>query len=399
MKKIIAGLMALLVSNLVSGSNESENLESNSFSATGYASVTGIKTNYNSYIPGTDNRYGTATNSEFGVNASYDVTNHVGVYMGLYYNRAQDPDSIFDYGFVDFSTSLYDLESAFGVRLGKVKNTYGFFNDSRVNPKTRPQIILPQSVYFDAFNKFASRSTGAQFYFNDTLKCGWQLELTAGVSQTRLTSTQSTEIKEVYYVVPNLPSSFSSVSPSYYAQIQLSTSRWQFQYDYSPLKWKYTNDLPFPMPYADHQLNMNSHQFGVRYHGDDWTATSEAFYTRATFDRQGPGLMPATSEVLGYYVMGEYDFTAALQGYTSFSRFKPLEAGAKAGLKQIGLDPLNAEYKDFTVGAAYKFNKSWMLKGESHFVKGYIVLNDAFTPEGDKKSPWQMHAISLIYQW
>lgn len=396
MKKIIAGLATLLACNCALAAEEMEN---HAFSATGFASLTDIKTNYNSYIPGTDNKYGTLIGSEFGVNASYDVTNHVGIYLGLYYNRAQDSSSIFDYGFVDFSTSGSDLESSYGVRLGKVKNTYGFFNDSRVNPKTRPQIILPQSVYFDSFNKFASRSMGAQFYFNDTLKCGWQLELTAGVSQTRLTSNQANEIKEVYYVVPNLPSSFSSVSPSYYAQLQISNNRWQFQYDYSPLKWKYTNELPFPMPYADHQLKMDSHQFGVRYHGDDWTATSEALYARATFKSQGPGMMPSTSEVLGYYVMGEYDFSSSLRGYSSYSRFNPLQAGAKEGLKQIGLDPQNASYKDFTVGAAYKFNKNWMLKGETHFVKGYIVLNDMYTPEGDKQSPWRMYAASLIYQW
>ena len=395
MKKIIASIATLLVCNFA----VSAEIEDHAFSATGFASLTDIKSNRNSYIPGTDNEHGTLIGSELGVNASYDVTNHVGVYFGLYYNRAQDSSSIFDYGFVDFSTSGSDLEISYGVRLGKVKNTYGFFNDSRVNPRTRPQIILPQSVYFDAFNKFASRSTGAQFYFNDTLKCGWQVELTAGVSQTRLTSNQANEIKEVYYIVPNLPASFSSVSPSYYAQLQVSNNKWQFQYDYSPLKWKYTNELPFPMPFADHQLKMDSHQFGVRYHGGNWTATSETLYGRATFKSHGDGMMPSTSEVIGYYVMGEYDFSSALRGYTSYSRFGPLQAGSKESLKQIGVDPLNSSLKDFTVGAAYKLNKNWMLKGETHFIKGYIMLNDMHTPEGDKQSPWRMYAASIIYQW
>lgn len=395
MKKIIAGLATILACNFA----VSDEIENHAFSATGFASLTDIKSNHNSYISGSDHKYGTLIESELGVNASYDVTSHVGVYLGLYYNKAQDSSSIFDYGFVDFSTSGSDLETSYGVRLGKVKNTYGFFNDSRVNPRTRPQIILPQSVYFDAFNKFASRSTGAQFYFNDTLKYGWQVELTAGVSQTGLTSSQANEIKEIYYIVPNLPASFSSVSPSYYTQLQISNNRWQFQYNYSPLKWKYTNELPFPMPFADHQMNMDYNQFGVRYHGSNWIATSEALYGRATFKRQGPGMLPSTSEVLGYYIMGEYDFSSSLRGYSSYGRFGPLQAESEGSLKQIGVDPLNSSLKDFTIGAAYKFNKNWMLKGETHFIEGYITLNDMHTPEGDKQSPWRMYAVSIIYQW
>ena len=54
---------------------------------------------------------------------------------------------------LDFAVADYRLFSQdtnqFGIRVGRLKNPFGFYNDTRDVPFTRPSILLPQSIYFD----------------------------------------------------------------------------------------------------------------------------------------------------------------------------------------------------------------------------------------------------------
>ncbi len=68
-----------------------------------------------------------------------------------------------DYGFLDY-TAITSEAKEFGVRLGRIKNPFGFYNDTRDVPFTRPSILLPQSIYFDRARNLAMASDGVQFY-------------------------------------------------------------------------------------------------------------------------------------------------------------------------------------------------------------------------------------------
>lgn len=53
---------------------------------------------------------------------------------------------------LDFAVADYRLYSQdtnqFGIRVGRLKNPFGFYNDTRDVAFTRPSILLPQSIYF-----------------------------------------------------------------------------------------------------------------------------------------------------------------------------------------------------------------------------------------------------------
>ena len=68
-----------------------------------------------------------------------------------------------DYGFIDYTFSNQE-NSQFGIRLGRMKNPLGFYNDTRDVPFTRPSILLPQSIYFDRTRKLAIAADGAHLY-------------------------------------------------------------------------------------------------------------------------------------------------------------------------------------------------------------------------------------------
>lgn len=71
---------------------------------------------------------------------------------------------------LDFAQLDYQLYTALdrgaGLRLGRLKNPYGFYNDSRDVVFSRPSITMPSAVYFegDGLRDLFFASEGAQFY-------------------------------------------------------------------------------------------------------------------------------------------------------------------------------------------------------------------------------------------
>ena len=68
-----------------------------------------------------------------------------------------------DYGFVD-KRVISTQESALGVRVGKIKNPYGLYNESRDVPHARPGILMPQSVYMDRARSLWLSANGVALY-------------------------------------------------------------------------------------------------------------------------------------------------------------------------------------------------------------------------------------------
>jgi hypothetical protein len=70
-----------------------------------------------------------------------------------------------DYAFADYR-AISTLDYKLGLRLGRVKNHYGFFNDSRDVVFTRPGILLPSSIYLESvgLRGLLFSSDGGQLY-------------------------------------------------------------------------------------------------------------------------------------------------------------------------------------------------------------------------------------------
>ncbi|MGJ8687361.1 MAG: hypothetical protein ACSHWQ_07770 [Spongiibacteraceae bacterium] len=70
-----------------------------------------------------------------------------------------------DYLFLDFK-AIENSDSGLGLRLGRVRNTFGLYNDTRDTIFTRPTILMPQTVYFEGngLREILFASNGAQLY-------------------------------------------------------------------------------------------------------------------------------------------------------------------------------------------------------------------------------------------
>ncbi len=90
--------------------------------------------------------------TELGVNVlGHPLPDLLFAVQGLYRNAAGSDDLGFrlDYANLDLRLPL-GVSTRIGVRAGRVKNTFGLYNEGRDAIWTRPSVLLPQSVYFDA---------------------------------------------------------------------------------------------------------------------------------------------------------------------------------------------------------------------------------------------------------
>ena len=93
--------------------------------------------------------------------------------------------AILDYRLID--TFDYSL----GGRAGRLKNPYGFFNETRDITSTKPGILLPQSIYIDYLREFLHSADGVGFYGRkETLYGSWSFDFVYGkIIETSNTAT------------------------------------------------------------------------------------------------------------------------------------------------------------------------------------------------------------------
>lgn len=98
-----------------------------------------------------DSRHGSGNFYELGLNSTVAISPDLLVSAQGILRRAGRLDTEglrLDFAQLDYRL-LSTTRSNAGLRIGKVKNPYGFFNDTRDVVFTRPGIVLPESVYYE----------------------------------------------------------------------------------------------------------------------------------------------------------------------------------------------------------------------------------------------------------
>ncbi|MFG6177904.1 hypothetical protein ACGTN6_11725 [Halomonas sp. THAF12] len=96
---------------------------------------------------------------------------------------ASDASPELDYGLIDYQV-LSDQKRNIGLQLGRFKNPFGFYNQTRDVAFTRPSILLPQSIYFDRTRSLALSADGVLGYYEERLSQG-TLRFQAGVGRVQ----------------------------------------------------------------------------------------------------------------------------------------------------------------------------------------------------------------------
>ena len=134
------------------------------FQLHGFLSLGLVNTTDNNFFGHSDDRI-SKDFSEVGVNASWRLTPELQLAAEVLWRRAGDTDdgARLDYGLLDWTAWAREQGRA-GLRMGRIKTSYGLYNKTRDVPFTRPSIILPQSIYFDRTRNLTVSADGAEIY-------------------------------------------------------------------------------------------------------------------------------------------------------------------------------------------------------------------------------------------
>lgn len=364
----------------------------------GFASQAFIQTSDNNFFGDSDDG-GTFDFRELGLNASLRPLPYLLLSAQLLSRSAgetDDGDPRLDYGFVDYSF-VSDGSSRLGLRLGRIKNPLGLYNETRDVPFTRPSILLPQSIYFDRTRNLALSANIAQVYGEHWTQFG-DVSFQFGAGEP-IVDDLSTEVGLLGRDLPGeLEEDLSFIGRVLYerdgGRIRLALSGAQANVDYDP-------GAPFPNDLLPGSFRFEPLIASAEYNTQYWSLTTE--YALRKFQFRDLGAIPDGS-ITGesFYIQGVYRFNAKWEGllrydvlYTNKDDRGGSEFAAATGL------PAHSRFaKDLTVGLTWHVTPSFMVRAEYHNINGTAWLTPLDNPDiTETEEHWDLFAIQASYRF
>ena len=313
---------------------------------------------------------------------------------------SDEGDLRLDYGFVDH-TFHADGENQYGIRLGKVKNPYGFFNTTRDVAHTRPGILLPQAVYIDELRNTFLAAPGASLngihFFEDS-----QLEWTFNAVRPEVDAKSLTR-----YMATNFPGHFEGRT-SWLGQAlwERDGGSWRAGLTLGNIKMAYepasVRDL------APGRIALHTGVLSLERNMASWSLTGE--YARINQIRGGflPSVPNAALDkdttVEAAYLQSSWRFRPRWRAYLRYEvlyldrndrngrEFQSLPGGA-------GVPNIQRFSRDKVVGLRYDPTTAWALSAEFHDVDGTAWLPRIDNPAPEMERRWQMLLLQAAWRF
>lgn len=370
-----------------------------SFQVHGFASQSFILTSNNNFF-GDSKDHGSFDFRELGLNASWRVSPKFLVAaqgVARWAGRNDEGAPRLDYGLVDY-TLLSNVERTWGVRLGRVVNPIGFYNDTRDVAFTRPSIFLPQSVYFARVRDLTLSADGGQLYSDQRTSIG-DFSFQFNIVRPRVGSRE--ELALLNRDFPGeLEGDFSFGGRLLYEKdggaIRLAVSSFQADFSFEPER------VPnHPSPQAG-SIKFVPVIFSGQYNREQLTLTSEVALRYFKYTDFGPIIPEMSFTGLSWYIQASYRLTPRWGVVARFDRLC-IELGDCNGDKFAARTGQSAHRRfadDWMVGARWDVTSSIMLRAEFHHIRGtgWITVED--NPNlNNLKENWNMFAFLVSFRF
>jgi hypothetical protein len=376
-------------SALLQGFELPESLQFHGFFSQGYNLTSG------------NNFFGHSTNDgsleyiELGANASWVPIDHLQLSGQLLFRRAgqTDPGSFgLDYGLLDYNF-LSDETDSWGLRLGRVKNPIGFYNETRDVAFTRPSILLPQSIYPERVRSLTLSGDGFIVYGERRTDYG-VFSLQSEVGYPQAVDRELDAINFGRRVAGKWNGNLSYVSRLLY---EWNGGELRGGITYVQANVNYSSNFTSIPPSG--KVRIEPWIFSLQYNTERWSLTSEAVLRHDSFHGLG---VPYSFTEEGYYIQGSYRF---YQGWEALLRYDVLyiDKDDKNGKKYAALSGLPAYSrfaKDWTVGLSWEITPQFLLRTEYHWTNGtgWLPPLDNLNPSATS-SNWGLFLIMGSYRF
>ena len=367
----------------------------------GFASQAYMATSDNDVF-GNSDKGGSFGLTEAGLNASARPLPRLQISAQVLSRRAGEGNSgmpRLDYGFLDYQFYSHEA-NLFGIRVGRLKNPFGFYNETRDVAFTRPSILLPQSIYFDRTRNLGLSSDSVQFY-GDLGILNWGTLSTQFGITLPIVNDRDTESSLLIDVRPgNLNREISYIGRGIFEtndkSLRLGISGIWLNTSYDP---NATNDL------GPGAIQFTPLIFSAQYNAERWTVTSEYAIRYFKFGNNfGNNFLDSLGDFYGesYYFQGEYRFTPKWEAMVRYDAlFTDRSDRDGSEFQNRWSLPAHLRFaKDITVGLRWNVTPQFMLRAEYHHVNGTAWLSRLDNPTPFTTSQhWDLFAIQGSFRF
>ena len=365
----------------------------------GFASQSWLKSSGNNVFGKSSSDSGSFDFRELGLNASMRPLNNLQISVqgiSRWAGKGSTGNIRLDYGFIDY-TYFSGETSQLGIRLGRMKNPLGFYNDTRDVPFTRPSILLPQSIYFDRTRKLAIAADGVHLYGEHRSDMG-NVSFQLGTARPLVRGAET----EVALLSRDMPGHFTAemsyIGRAIYeydeGRVRLAVSATQLNVGYSP---------GIGDPLKEGSIRFTPLVFSAQYNAERLSFTSEYALRHLEYRDFGRALPNMNFWGESYYFQGAYRFTPEWEGIV---RYDVLYTdgddphGKKWAAAKPGRHGYNRFAKDITVGLRWNITPEFMLRAEYHRVNGTAWLSTLDNPvTSDLAQHWNLFSILGSYRF
>ena len=316
--------------------------------------------------------------TEAGLNLGYQPMERISFAAQGLFRQAGELDSgslSLDYGLINLALFQNPLGSL-GVRLGRVKNPLGLYNETRDVAFTTPTIILPPGIYFDRSRSLFLSSDGGQFYMDFQLGTG-RLSGKLNYGEIR---NDNDEMRDA--VLPLNATGDLSTQADFAGQLtyDINSGKYVAAISYADVTLDY--DQGSMDRYTNGTIHFYPMVLSAQYNGDRISLTGEYLYQKNEFSNLGPLSPDGKSVSESWYVQTAYRFNYNWQLLGRYGEHY-LDQDDRSGsfFKQIGLPTHMGFTKDVTLSLRWDIKPWMMMRGEYHWINGTSWLTTADNPD------------------
>lgn len=297
-----------------------------------------------------------------------------------------------DYGFVDYKP--LDLRGAgVGLRAGKVKNEFGFYNAGRDVVFTRPGILLPDSVYSDIVGQRSVlfSATGAQLY-GDVAFADQLLSFTATGGLDR----ELSELEESKLITLTVPFELD-LRDFWQGQVldEIGGDRWRFALSYLHANFDLATDIG-----VSGIFRTDSWVASAQWNAAALSVTAEYTYVvndNTLFIAGTPG--QSETELHGGYLQGEYRFDSHWSALARLDAEISRTDGKDCEEQVPARDEHECGALDFTVGGRWSPTPQWGVWAEWHAVDGLYKRSSPLDNPTPADPHWHVVLLMVGYRF
>ncbi|WP_295447148.1 hypothetical protein [uncultured Thiodictyon sp.] len=340
--------------------------------------------------------------TEIGLNASLRPLPRLllaGQVLGRRAGGMYDGTPAIDFALADITLFSSPRQRA-GLRLGRIKNPLGLYNETRDVPFTHPGIFLPQVVYFDKVRNLVLSTDGAMLYSETTTDLG---TLSLNVLGGRAVIDTNVEWT---YLGRDYPGRLKSDRNSWIAGLWFTSHAERLRLGLSGAS---TGFKFAPDRYATGTLDPGTTDvlywiLSAQYSAENWTLSSEYAREPMHWHGYGPSLPDRKMVTEGYYVQGTWRPRPAFELLLSYQEGYANRADRNGRAFAAASGGLIAASTNFsrilTAGISWDINQHWMVRAEYQHHQGTFVLSPRENPDPNRLAEhWDLVGLQAVFQF